>query len=73
MPIVIENITTTKTIKNMKRKELKISVPDEKLNDNDWDFETFYLREHLHELIKIYGLDVLKEELNECEWFLNKN
>ena len=37
-----------------------------------WDEETFYLREHLYELIKVYGIDVMKQELNECEWLLNK-
>ena len=56
------------------RKLLTISVLKETPHENwnGWDMETFYLREHLHELIKVYGIDLLKEELNECEWILNK-
>jgi len=56
------------------RKTLTVSVLKESPNDNwkGWDLETFYLREHLHELIKVYGIDIMKEELNECEWLLNK-
>jgi hypothetical protein len=56
------------------RKTLTVSVLKETPDDNwrGWDEETFYLREHLHELIKVYGIDVMKQELNECEWLLNK-
>jgi hypothetical protein len=56
------------------RKTLTVSVLKERPDDNwkGWDEETFYLREHIHELIKVYGIDVMKEELNECEWLLNK-
>ena len=56
------------------RKTLTVSVLKETPDDNwrGWDEETFYLREHLYELIKVYGIDVMKEELNECEWLLNK-
>jgi hypothetical protein len=63
-----------KTSKNMERKELKVSVLTETPDPNwtGWDEETFHLREHLHELIKVYSLDVLRAELNECEWLLNK-
>jgi len=59
---------------NEERKTLTVSVLKESPNDNwkGWDLETFYLREHLHELIKVYGIDIMKEELNECEWLLNK-
>ena len=59
---------------NKERKTLTVSVLKETPDDNwrGWDEETFYLREHLYELIKVYGIDVMKQELNECEWLLNK-
>jgi hypothetical protein len=53
---------------------LEISVPKTKPDPNwkGWDLETFELREHLANLINAYGIGILKEELNECEWLLNK-
>lgn len=53
----------------MKRKDLKISVPEAQpdLDWTGWDLETFYLIEHLHELINSYGLERLQYELKECE------
>jgi len=58
----------------MERKELKVSVPVIKPDSNwtGWDEETFHLREHLHDLINSYGLDTLRQELNECEWLIDK-
>lgn len=52
------------------RKLLQIYVP--KKIDSDWDLETFYLREHLFDLISSYGIEILRDELRECENFLNK-
>ncbi len=59
---------------NNERITLEVSVPKERPDENwrEWDEETFYLREHLHKLIEAYGIDVLREELNECEWLLDK-
>ena len=56
------------------RKILTVSILKETPDDNwrGWDEETFYLREHLCELIKVYGIDVMKQELYETEWILNK-
>lgn len=58
-----------------KRKNITVSILSEKPDNNwtGWDEESFYLREHLHELIKVYGVEILKEELKECEFFLNKS
>lgn len=51
------------------RIELKISVPKTKPNANwtGWDLETFELREHLFDLIDSYGIEILKQEITECE------
>tara|TARA_Y100001937_G_C7111098_1_gene327644 strand:+ start:1607 stop:1801 length:195 start_codon:yes stop_codon:yes gene_type:complete len=55
------------------RKTLTVSVLNEKPDKNweDWDLESFYLREHLENLIEIYGIDFIREELNDCESFSN--
>jgi hypothetical protein len=54
---------------------LEVSVPNTKPDPNwrGWDLETFHLREHLVKLIQAYGIGVLREEINECEWILNQN
>jgi len=55
------------------RIELKFSALKTKPDDNwtGWDSEIFYLRGHLFGLIKSYGIDILKEELNECDKIIN--
>jgi hypothetical protein len=57
------------------RKELKISVPKYKpqLGNVHWDEEYFHLCEHLLDLSKHYGVELLKESINDCEWVINKN
>jgi len=59
----------------MKRIKLRISVPKETPDSNwkDWDLESFILEEHLFDLIKSYGIEKIKEELEMCENFLIKN
>lgn len=58
----------------MERIELKISAPIEKLDPNytGWDEESFYLREHLFDLINSYGYEQLMDELLECKRITQK-
>jgi hypothetical protein len=58
----------------MNGKELKILVPAEKLDENskDWNIESFILEEHLYELINVYGLKLIKDELKFIEMNLKK-
>ncbi len=46
------------------------TIPDD--NWSGWDLESFQLSEHLHDLIRGYGIEKLRESLNECEQFLKK-
>ena len=50
---------------------LSISVPIIKpdANWNGWDLETFILSEHIHSLIRAYGIEIIISELKDCKNF----
>ena len=53
----------------MGRKNLVISVPTEEIEDADCDLKTFYLRERLHELIKVYRLGTFCFYTDTCHFY----
>lgn len=57
------------------RRTIQVSILSEKPDDdwNGWDEESFKLREQLlYKLLDVYNINYLKQELDECQWLLNK-